>query len=162
MLPSVAIAGGGPAGLLVALLLSRQGLSIDVFEEDTPTRSLDWNPRSYTISLNSRGQAALDAAGVLSRVQLAALPRRAVVVHKHDSQHTVPKVSEFLGLTRETLCAVLQQTLLEEGKVILAEGRGERGYECHGHTRSNTILRRLASTKARASLASNSHRRVTS
>ena len=29
MLPAVAVAGAGPAGLLVALLLSRQGLSVD-------------------------------------------------------------------------------------------------------------------------------------
>jgi predicted NAD/FAD-dependent oxidoreductase len=29
MLPSIAVAGAGPAGLMVALLLSRQGLSVD-------------------------------------------------------------------------------------------------------------------------------------
>ena len=55
--PAVAVAGAGPAGLLVALLLSRHGLSVDVFDE-CELLTAGWTPRSYSINLNARGYAS--------------------------------------------------------------------------------------------------------
>lgn len=78
-------------------------------------------------------QAALDAAGVLARVEKASTPRKALVVHRLDSQQTVPKTAQILeqrnqraridgdlALSRQALCSVLHEILLEEDLVSAA------------------------------------------
>ena len=78
-------------------------------------------------------QAALDAAGVLSRVAQVSTPRKALVVHRHDSQATVPKTAQILeqrnqnarvngdlALSRQALRCVLHETILTEDKVSVS------------------------------------------
>lgn len=66
---------------------------------------------------------------MLTRVQQASTPRKALVVHSVESQQTVPKTAQILesrnrqaridgdlALSRQTLCDVLHQSLLKEDK----------------------------------------------
>ena len=62
--PRIAVAGGGPAGALSALLLNSLGYPI-VLVEPSPEED---ESKSYAINLNERGQKALEAAGVLEQV----------------------------------------------------------------------------------------------
>ena len=97
--------------------------------QEAPSLDTTWTPRSYSININARGQAALDAAGMLPRVQQASTPRKALVVHSVHGMQTVPKTAQILesrnrqaridgdlALSRQTLCNVLQQSLLKEDK----------------------------------------------
>ena len=61
--PSVVISGGGPSGLLTAILLNNIGVKSTVIEKSV--KADQWNSRSYTIVLGERGCAALEKAGLL-------------------------------------------------------------------------------------------------
>lgn len=63
-LSKVIIVGAGPSGLLLALLLARAGVPVDVLEQ---SRALDTNPRAshYT----SESCAEFDRAGILDEVR---------------------------------------------------------------------------------------------
>mmetsp|Transcript_20579 Transcript_20579/g.46211 ORF Transcript_20579/g.46211 Transcript_20579/m.46211 type:complete len:556 (+) Transcript_20579:66-1733(+) len=73
---TAAVVGGGPAGMLSAIMLAKRGYKrIDVFDEQPkPPLSSDsdaWRPgeRSYQLGLNGRGQKALREHGCLDRIQ---------------------------------------------------------------------------------------------
>ena len=59
--PTIAIVGGGPAALVMAIALARRGLSSTVFERDAhPEIAPRFNPdRSYTIDITGHGAKAL-------------------------------------------------------------------------------------------------------
>ena len=64
--PNVIISGGGPAGLLVSILLNNIGIKSTIFEEAHDPD--DWSSKSYAMSLNERGKAALAAGNCLESV----------------------------------------------------------------------------------------------
>src|SRR5438034_2042404 len=57
----IAIVGGGPAGLVLAIALARRGIRSTVFERDAhPELAPRFNPdRSYTIDISGHGLRAL-------------------------------------------------------------------------------------------------------
>lgn len=72
MSPEIAIIGGGPAGLVLAISLARRGIASTVFEAmDNPTRLEKFNPsRSYAIDITGHGLKAIrhiDAVGDFQR-----------------------------------------------------------------------------------------------
>ena len=57
----IAIVGGGPSGLVLAIALARRGIPSEVFERDAPPETVPrFNPdRSYTIDISGHGLKAL-------------------------------------------------------------------------------------------------------
>ena len=120
MKPHVVVAGGGPAGLLTALLLGARSVPTTVIE---PTLSEEWSSRSYCINLNERGIAALEAAGVLDAVKAAALERNAVVIHRAGgSEAVMPKSTQNIALSRPALVDCLMQRVALCPHVTLSRG----------------------------------------
>eukprot|EP00965_Chrysotila_dentata_P254205 6211798-Pleurochrysis_carterae.AAC.2 len=67
--PNILVAGGGPAGVLCALLFARRGLQTTLVERSSSLAKWDAS-RSYSINLNARGCSSLEKAGLLSAVQV--------------------------------------------------------------------------------------------
>ena len=91
--PSIIISGGGPAGLLTAILLNNIGIKSTVLE-----RSIEidpWNTKSYTIVLTDQGKSALERAGCLDAARKACNERHFVYIinGKTGDQHAISKKS---------------------------------------------------------------------
>ena len=79
---SITLAGGGPVGALLAQLLARRGLSVDVFEKRPDPRMAGYEAgRSINLALAERGLQALRAAGLAEQVLARAVMMRGRLVH---------------------------------------------------------------------------------
>ena len=81
----IAIVGAGLAGTLLAVLMARRGARVELFERypDPRARSIPAG-RSINLALAERGRSALDAAGLLERVEGFALPMAGRMLHERD------------------------------------------------------------------------------
>ena len=113
----IAVAGGGPAGLLIALLLSRRGLDVTVYEKEKANlKGTEWTARQYGINLNQRGQNALNKAGMLELVRDRSCMKTAITVNQHDgSQKLIPRELPHFTITRPELVACLRTQVEKEG-----------------------------------------------
>lgn len=108
-MPRFTIVGAGPVGTLMALLLARRGHAIQMFERRSdPRTTRATRGRSINLALAARGTAALQQAGVLTRVvpQMITMPGRMV----HDGQQHL----QFLPYgqnEREVIYAVSREHL---------------------------------------------------
>jgi len=81
----ITIVGAGLAGSLLAVLLTRRGARVELFERYPDPRS-ERIPagRSINLALAERGRSALAAAGLLERVEAFALPMAGRMMHDRD------------------------------------------------------------------------------
>ncbi|MDE2051070.1 MAG: FAD-dependent monooxygenase [Gammaproteobacteria bacterium] len=78
----VNIVGAGLAGALLAVLLARRGLAVDVFDRrPDPRLAGSERGRSINLALASRGIAALERAGVIERIRPLLIPMRGRMIH---------------------------------------------------------------------------------
>ncbi len=78
----IRIVGAGPTGALLAILLARRGLEIELYEARPDLRLLPpGSGRSINLALADRGIHALKQAGVFDAVKPALLPMRGRLIH---------------------------------------------------------------------------------
>ena len=83
--PVVRIVGAGPTGALLAILLQRRGLAVELFESrPDPRTGRAESGRSINLALADRGIHALQIAGVMESVRPAMLPMRGRLIHQQD------------------------------------------------------------------------------
>lgn len=81
----IAVVGAGLAGSLLATLLGRRGLEVDLYERRSDPRvGQVERGRSINLALSARGLAALEAVGLRERVLRDALPMPGRMVHPID------------------------------------------------------------------------------
>jgi kynurenine 3-monooxygenase len=88
----VNVVGAGLAGSLLAILLARRGLHVNVFEKRSDPRSgpVD-SGRSINLALAARGIRGLESAGVLERIMPLTIAMRGRMVHEHDGRTELQK-----------------------------------------------------------------------
>ncbi|HZF16809.1 MAG TPA: NAD(P)/FAD-dependent oxidoreductase [Steroidobacteraceae bacterium] len=85
----VTIVGAGPAGALLAIILSRQGVPTTVYERRAdPRRGAVAAGRSINLALAERGLHALRRAGLEERVRPLLIPMRGRIIHDLDGATT--------------------------------------------------------------------------
>jgi kynurenine 3-monooxygenase len=83
--PHLTIFGAGLAGALLAVLLARRGVTVDVYERRPDPRLRGYEGgRSINLALAERGMAALRAAGLEAPVLAQAVMMRGRMVHAID------------------------------------------------------------------------------
>lgn len=83
--PRITIFGAGLAGALLATLLARRGVAVDVYERRPDPRVRGYEGgRSINLALAERGMAALRAAGLEAPVLAQAVMMRGRMVHAVD------------------------------------------------------------------------------
>eukprot|EP00537_Pseudo-nitzschia_pungens_P009369 CAMPEP_0172380088 /NCGR_PEP_ID=MMETSP1060-20121228/70261_1 /TAXON_ID=37318 /ORGANISM="Pseudo-nitzschia pungens, Strain cf. cingulata" /LENGTH=287 /DNA_ID=CAMNT_0013107837 /DNA_START=373 /DNA_END=1233 /DNA_ORIENTATION=- len=127
--PNVVICGGGPSGLLAAILFDSIGIPSTVVEEATETSG--WGTKSYVMVLDDKGQRALARAGagcLEAAIEKGHLRHFTGFVNASDgSIRKVPKDSPGLAITRDGLVRCLEQIVAERPGVTVRRGTGVSG-----------------------------------
>jgi len=142
---SAAIIGGGPAGLLTAIMLSQRGWrNIGIFDARAapPTpNDASWGvgDRSYQLGLNGRGQQALREFGAFDRVSAYSASVNGRLSFDEQGQPTESRLTppgepgaEKTYVTRVLQRDRLQACLLEELQVNHPHVKIEFGVACEG------------------------------
>jgi kynurenine 3-monooxygenase len=86
---NITVAGAGPIGALLAIILARKGYNINLFESRPDSRQHDiYQGKSINIALSDRGWLALEAVGIAEQVRKEALPMKKRVMHGVDGAIT--------------------------------------------------------------------------
>jgi len=86
---TMTIAGAGPVGALLAVILGRAGYQVNLFESrpDSRLHSI-YQGKSINIALSDRGWLALEAVGVSEKIKANAIAMKKRVIHALDGSIT--------------------------------------------------------------------------
>lgn len=85
----ITIAGAGPVGALLAVILARKGYRVNLFESRPDSRQHDiYQGKSINIALSDRGWLALEAVGIAKQVKQGAIAMKKRVMHALDGSIT--------------------------------------------------------------------------
>ncbi len=128
-LHDVAVVGGGPVGLLMALLLARRGLDVAVLEQRT-SRSI----HSRAIGIHPPALAVLDDAGVGPALLAAGVRIRRGTARSRGREVASLSFEAVPGRHPYVLAVpqVITEQLLEEQLEALRPGALQRGVHVHG------------------------------
>jgi len=86
---NITIAGAGPVGALLAVILGRAGYQVNLFESRPDSREHSiYQGKSINIALSDRGWLALEAVGIADQVKQDAIPMKKRVMHALDGTLT--------------------------------------------------------------------------
>jgi kynurenine 3-monooxygenase len=84
---TITIIGAGMAGTLLAALLAQRGYKVELFERNPdPRKGGAPAGRSVNLALGERGRFALDAAGLLEKVNTFSIPMRGRMLHSPEGE----------------------------------------------------------------------------
>jgi kynurenine 3-monooxygenase len=108
---AVNIAGGGLAGALLAVMLARRGIAVNVFERRPDPRDHDADSgRSINLALAARGIVALERAGLMEQIGPLMLPMRGRMIHEPGA-HTTPYLLPYGQRDHEVIYSVGRASL---------------------------------------------------
>jgi len=85
----VTIAGAGPVGALIGVMLAKKGHQVDLFESRPDSRQTNiYQGKSINLALSDRGWLALQAVGLDSKVREAAIPMYCRIMHDEQGKLT--------------------------------------------------------------------------
>jgi len=131
---SLTLIGAGLAGSLLAILLSRQGWKITIYERRGDPRIADYESgRSINLALAERGRNALRQAGVEDEVMAKAVMMRGRMVHPRDGGP--PQLQRYGRDDSEVIWSVHRKDL----NVTLLQLAEDAGARFHFHRRLHTV-----------------------
>ncbi len=130
---SLTIIGAGLAGSLLAILLSRHGWRITVYERRGDPRIADYESgRSINLALAERGRNALRQAGVEDEVMAKAVMMRGRMVHARGGDQELQRYGRD---DSEVIWSVHRRDL----NITLLELAEQAGATIHFHRRLHTV-----------------------
>jgi len=79
---SITIAGAGPVGALLTIMLAQKGYQVNLFESRPDSRTCNiYQGKSINIALSDRGWRALQAVGIDDAVRQEAIPMYCRIIH---------------------------------------------------------------------------------
>ena len=126
---TITIAGAGPVGALLTVMLARQGYKVDLFESRDDSRRRDiYQGKSINIALSDRGWLALESVGIAEEVRREAIPMYHRVMHDLEGGLT----RQAYGKQNQAIWSV-SRSKINEQLVTLAEQeqRASLHFNCH-------------------------------
>jgi len=85
----IAIAGAGPVGALLAVMLAKKGYQVDLFESRPDSRQTNiYQGKSINLALSDRGWRALEAVGLADEIRQQAIPMHCRIMHDIEGNLT--------------------------------------------------------------------------
>jgi len=126
--PTVVIAGGGPCGMLTAILLSDEdlGVGINTIVLERALEPDEWSTKSYTIILGDNGKSCLERGKCLAAATEIGAERKFVYFFDGTAGtlKKIPKKSPAIGLTRPTLVRCLEDIASNHPRITVRRGAG--------------------------------------
>ncbi len=114
---TITVAGAGPVGALLTVMLARQGYKVDLFESREDSRLSDiYQGKSINIALSDRGWLALESVGIAEEVRREAIPMYNRVMHDLEGNLT----RQAYGKEKQAIWSV-SRSKINEQLVSLAE-----------------------------------------
>jgi len=114
--PKVLISGGGPAGLLTAILLANHGIPSTIIEKSAEAD--EWNSRSYSIRIKGPGTLALQAAGVWEACKEAAWELTAMHITTSEGKKMVIPCNPTMNFITRPLLIQCLESVVNESEII--------------------------------------------
>jgi len=114
---TITVAGAGPVGALLTVMLARQGYQVDLFESREDSRCSDiYQGKSINIALSDRGWLALESIGMAEEVKREAIPMYHRVMHDLEGKLT----KQAYGKEKQAIWSV-SRAKINEQLISLAE-----------------------------------------
>ena len=119
------VAGGGPVGSLLTILLARHGYDVGLFESRADSRQTNiYQGKSINIALSDRGWRSLEKIGISSAAKDEAIPMYRRTIHGEDGTLT----QQQYGRENDAIWSVSRGRINEQ---LLTLAEEETGVETH-------------------------------
>lgn len=104
----VAVIGAGLVGSLIAIILSKRGFSVDLYEKRIDVRKVNISQnRTIAMSISYRGNKALKSIGLNDFIKYKTIPKHSRMVYKTDGT----RISQRYGKNNDTINTINRQEL---------------------------------------------------